>query len=107
MAAEVPVVSFDVALPSVGKLEVPLDKRIPLIAVRGSCEQHLETVPGFRGRDVFASKLSGMGTHVNAVAQRMLLRPDPLKIDRGIEDDTLRLRVALNSEHIRFAFSLH
>jgi hypothetical protein len=35
VAAELPVVSFDVALPSVGKLEVPLDKYIPLIAVRG------------------------------------------------------------------------
>jgi hypothetical protein len=34
MSAELPVLGFDVALPSVGKLEVPLDKHIPLIALR-------------------------------------------------------------------------
>jgi hypothetical protein len=34
MSAELPVLDFDVALPSVGKLEVPLDKHISLMALR-------------------------------------------------------------------------
>ena len=49
------------------------------------CEQHLETIPGFRSRDVFASNMSDMNTHVNAVAQRTLSRPAFLGIDWGIE----------------------
>jgi hypothetical protein len=47
VAAKFPVVSFDVTLPSVGKLEMPLDNHIPLVAVWGFAEQDLETVPGF------------------------------------------------------------
>jgi hypothetical protein len=34
MSAEFPVLGFDVALPSLGKLEVPLDEDIPRIAIR-------------------------------------------------------------------------
>jgi len=37
----------EVALPSVGKLEVPLDDHIPFIPVWGFFEQDLETVAGF------------------------------------------------------------
>jgi hypothetical protein len=47
VAAELPVVSFEVALPSVGNLEMLLNNHIPVIAVLGFLEQDLETVSGF------------------------------------------------------------
>jgi hypothetical protein len=34
MSAELPVIGFDVAFPSIGKLEVPLNEHISLIAIR-------------------------------------------------------------------------
>ena len=71
------------------------------------CEQHLETVPGFRSRDLLASKMSDLDTHVNVVAQRTPSRSGFLGIDWGIEDDRLWSRIARIAEHIRSAFSLH
>jgi hypothetical protein len=34
MSTEIPVIGFDVAFPSIGKLEVPLKEHISLIAIR-------------------------------------------------------------------------
>ncbi len=63
MTAELPGVGFEVALPSVGKLEVPLDQHIAFKAVSGGLEQDLETVPGFRSRHVFAAKFDDIMRH--------------------------------------------
>ena len=71
------------------------------------CEQHLETIPGLLSRDVVASKMSDIDTHVNVVAQRTPSRSGFLGIDWGIEDDRLWSRIARSAEHIRSAFSLH
>jgi hypothetical protein len=93
MPAEIPVVAFDVALLSIGKLELPLNKHISRIAVRGSFEQDLETLPGFRSRHAVASELSSNCTHVDAIDY-----PEALSglgapgIDRGIDDDRREFR---------------
>ena len=67
MSAELLIVSFEIALPAIRKLEVPLNKQIPFLAVWGLFEQDLETVPGFRCRHVLAAKFSEVCRHTNLV----------------------------------------
>ena len=67
MSAELLIVSFEIALPAIRKLEVPLNKHIPFLAVWGLFEQDLETVPGFRCRHVSAAKFSEVCRHTNLI----------------------------------------
>jgi hypothetical protein len=65
MTAELPGLGFKVALPFIGKLEVPLDQQISFKTVSGCLEQDLETVPGFRSRHVCAAKFDDVMSHGN------------------------------------------
>jgi hypothetical protein len=47
MSTELLIISFEIALPAIRKLEMPLNKHIPFLAVWSLSEQDLETVPSF------------------------------------------------------------
>jgi hypothetical protein len=76
MSAELLIISFEIALPAIWKLEVPLNKHIPFFAIWGLFEQDLETVPDFRHRHVFTAKFSEVWRHINLKLIMWLLYSD-------------------------------
>ena len=67
MTAEPSIISFKIALPVIRKLEMPLNKHIPLFAVWGLFEQDLEAVRRFRYRHMFAAKFSEVCRHTTLI----------------------------------------
>jgi hypothetical protein len=69
VAAEVRIISFDIAFPMIRKLELPLDKQISCIAFFLNLpEEYLEIVTLFRGGNVCALELWEIHCHANACA---------------------------------------